>query len=81
MLRQIERLRVGLVLLLGILLFCSGTVAMAEDNRGDNRGIQGKTIEGTPARQALLPRWQGGINMIRQGMKFPLPISLLERLE
>jgi hypothetical protein len=40
MLKQIARLRVGLVLLLGILLFCSGAFAMADRsvlNRGNNR--------------------------------------------
>ena len=41
MLKQIARLRVGLVLLLGILLSCSGAFAMADlrvVNRGYNRG-------------------------------------------
>ena len=38
MLKQIARLRVGLVLLLGILLFSSGALAMEVINRGDNRG-------------------------------------------
>ena len=50
MLKQIVRLRVVLVLLLGIILFCSGAFAMGDtyggrhrgdnrrDNRGDNRG-------------------------------------------
>ena len=42
MLKQIVRLRIGLVLLLGIPLFCSGAFAMGnnyrEDNRGGNRG-------------------------------------------
>ncbi len=48
MLKHIVRLRVGLVLLLGILLFCSDAFAMGNDyrdrgnnrgnNRGDNRG-------------------------------------------
>ncbi|MFA5362956.1 MAG: hypothetical protein WC335_06930 [Candidatus Omnitrophota bacterium] len=44
MLKQIARLRVGLVILLGILLFCSDAFAMAvrrrdnsRDERGDNR--------------------------------------------
>ena len=52
MLKHIARLRVGLVLLLGILLFCSGAFAMGDrrdinrgnngrDNRGDNRGNNG----------------------------------------
>ncbi len=44
MLKQIVRLRAGLVLILGILLFCSGAFAMGQryergngrDNRGDN---------------------------------------------
>ena len=40
MLKQILRLRVSLVLVLGILLFCSGVFAMGDrrdTNRGDNR--------------------------------------------
>ena len=48
MLKQIARLRVGLVLLLGVILFCSGAFAMGDrrvlnsgnnrrDNKGDNR--------------------------------------------
>ena len=41
MLKQIVRWKVGLVLLLGTLLFCSSAFAMARDygrdNRGDNR--------------------------------------------
>jgi hypothetical protein len=46
MLKQIVRLRIVLILLLGSLLFCSGAFAMGNtyggrdrrDNRGDNRG-------------------------------------------
>ena len=46
MLKQIVRLRVGLVLLLGVILFCSGAFAMGDsyggrdrrDGRGDYRG-------------------------------------------
>ncbi len=41
MLKQIARLRVGLVLLLGMILFSSGAFAMADRraiNNGDNRG-------------------------------------------
>ena len=41
MLKQITRLRVGLVLLLGILLFCSGAFAMG-DRRDINRGNNGR---------------------------------------
>jgi hypothetical protein len=37
MLKQIARLKAGLVLLLGILLFCSGAFAMDVINKGDNR--------------------------------------------
>ena len=49
MLKQIVRLRVGLVLLLGSLLFCSGALAMGdsygghrEGDRRDNRGYNGE---------------------------------------
>ena len=38
MLKQIVRLRVGLVLLLGIILFCSGAFAMGDTYGGHNRG-------------------------------------------
>ena len=45
MLKQIVRLRVGLVLLLGSLLLCSGAFAMGNNyggpNRGDNRNYNG----------------------------------------
>ena len=50
MLKQIVRLRVVLVLLLGVVLFCSGAFAMgndygrrdSRDNRGDNRNYHGE---------------------------------------
>ena len=45
MLKQIVRLRVSLVLLLGILLFCSGAFAMG-DRRDINKGNNGKYNRG-----------------------------------
>jgi hypothetical protein len=38
MLKQIARLRVGLVFILGMLLFSSCAFAMGNDDRGNNRG-------------------------------------------
>ena len=50
MLKQIARLRAGLALLLGILLFCSSAFAMGNnyrsDNRGDNRGYNSNDNRG-----------------------------------
>jgi hypothetical protein len=50
MLKQIVRWKVGLVLLLGIPLFCSSAFAMAQDygrdNKGDHRGNDRKDNRG-----------------------------------
>ena len=45
MLKHIARLRIGLVFLLGILLFCSGAFAMG-DRRDINRGNNGRYDRG-----------------------------------